>query len=106
MTKNFSIYLKSIHINSLKLYLNFLKKIFQKLNIISSVVYLPTKKRKITLIKSPHVNKTAREQFELNIYKISINITSLYYDPKFIRFLLLNKSKSIKITIKNKGKII
>nr|BBE28113.1 ribosomal protein S10 [Heterosigma akashiwo]BBE28152.1 ribosomal protein S10 [Heterosigma akashiwo] len=33
------------------------------------VVYLPTLKKKHTLLKSPHVNKTAREQFEVRIYK-------------------------------------
>lgn len=31
-------------------------------------LFLPTKKNKITVLSSPHVNKTAREQFEIKKY--------------------------------------
>ena len=37
---------------------------------------LPTNKRKYTVLKSPHVNKKAREQFELCSYKRLLDIHS------------------------------
>ena len=37
---------------------------------------LPTKKEKFTVLKSPHVNKKAREQFELCAYKRLMDIYS------------------------------
>jgi small subunit ribosomal protein S10 len=40
-------------------------------------VPLPTKIKKYTVLKSPHVNKDAREQFEMRIYKRLIDI----YEP-------------------------
>jgi small subunit ribosomal protein S10 len=37
---------------------------------------LPTKKRKYTVLKSPHVNKDSREQFEIRIHSRLIDIVS------------------------------
>ncbi|MEX0882752.1 MAG: 30S ribosomal protein S10 [Cyclobacteriaceae bacterium] len=37
---------------------------------------LPTKKEKFTVLKSPHVNKKAREQFQLCTYKRLVDIYS------------------------------
>ncbi|MAJ98411.1 MAG: 30S ribosomal protein S10 [Flavobacteriales bacterium] len=37
---------------------------------------LPTNKRKYTVLRSPHVNKKAREQFELCSYKRLLDIHS------------------------------
>lgn len=33
---------------------------------------LPTKKEKFTVLKSPHVNKKARDQYQLCTYKLSL----------------------------------
>ena len=44
--------------------------------VISGPIPLPTHKRIYTVIRSPHVNKKAREQFELNSYKRLIDIYS------------------------------
>ena len=44
--------------------------------VISGPVPLPTHKRIFTVLRSPHVNKKAREQFELNNYKRLIDIYS------------------------------
>ena len=35
---------------------------------------LPTKLHKYTIVRSPHVNKTSREQFEMRIHKRLIDI--------------------------------
>ena len=44
--------------------------------IISGPIPLPTHKRIYTVLRSPHVNKKAREQFELSSYKRLIDIYS------------------------------
>lgn len=58
-------------------YIDFMKKrqnmfTFQKtdLNILkTSIVPLPRKRNFFTVLRSPHVNKTARDQFEIRVYK-------------------------------------
>ena len=44
--------------------------------VISGPVRLPTHQRIYTVLRSPHVNKKSREQFELNAYKRLIDIYS------------------------------
>jgi small subunit ribosomal protein S10 len=44
--------------------------------VVSGPIPLPTHKRIYTVLKSPHVNKKAREQFELCSYKRLIDIYS------------------------------
>merc|ERR1712154_93976 len=62
-SKNF--YALSTFLNS---FLN--KKICNKLKLIIVKSSLQkTKKKKLTVLKSPHVNKKAQEQFELHTYK-------------------------------------
>ena len=96
---NFTIQLKSIDKKTLVFYTYFLKKIFNKTNINYSFTNLPIKKKRITLLKSPHVNKAAREQFELRSYKSIFAIKSnLPYE--FIKMLFKNKPQIISVSIK------
>ena len=44
--------------------------------IVSGPIPLPTHRRIYTVLKSPHVNKTAREQFQLCSYKRLMDIYS------------------------------
>jgi small subunit ribosomal protein S10 len=44
--------------------------------VVSGQIPLPTHKRIYTVLKSPHVNKKAREQFELCSYKRLLDIYS------------------------------
>ena len=44
--------------------------------VVSGPIPLPTHKRIYTVLRSPHVNKTAREQFELCAYKRLMDIYS------------------------------
>ncbi|WP_104721912.1 30S ribosomal protein S10 [Helicobacter mesocricetorum] len=37
---------------------------------------LPTKKRRYTVLKSPHINKDSREQFEIRVHARIIDIVS------------------------------
>ena len=95
--------IKSVHKTSLFLYLTYLKSFFNKLEIKYTITYLPTTCKRITLLKSPHVYKYAQEQFEIFLYKISIRIHCI--NLKALKFLNLNKPRSIKYkVIINKGK--
>jgi len=44
--------------------------------VVSGLIPLPTHKRIFTVLRSPHVNKTAREQFQLCSYKRMMDIYS------------------------------
>ena len=44
--------------------------------IVSGPIPLPTHKRIYTVLRSPHVNKTSREQFQLCAYKRLMDIYS------------------------------
>ena len=50
---------------------NFSVKIKKLFNLIGpcSVIKLPTKIKRFTLLSSPHVNKKSKEQFEIRTYK-------------------------------------
>ena len=63
------------------------------------MVKLPVKTKRFTVLRSPHVNKTAREQFELFTYKWVI-FTRL---PRKILEYYLDKQKTLR---KNPGVFI
>ena len=69
---------------------NFSQKLKNLLNLIGlcSIVKLPVKIQKFTLLSSPHVNKKSREQFEIKTYKrlIVINVKN-----KDVIFPLINQ---------------
>jgi small subunit ribosomal protein S10 len=44
--------------------------------VVSGPIPLPTQKKVFTVLRSPHVNKKAREQFQLNSYKRLLDIYS------------------------------
>ncbi|MEY5042534.1 MAG: hypothetical protein RLZZ414_2098 [Bacteroidota bacterium] len=44
--------------------------------VVSGPIPLPTNTRKFTVLRSPHVNKKAREQFEVSSYKRLMDIYS------------------------------
>jgi len=44
--------------------------------VVNGPIPLPTEKKKYTVLKSPHVNKKAREQFQLCSYKRLLDIYS------------------------------
>jgi ribosomal protein S10 len=94
----FKIIVKSIN-NRLFLYSNFLVNLFNRLDISFRFFSFPKRKKIITLLKSPHVNKKSREQFLLEKYKcvffIKFPIKAL-----FLKFLLINKPKFIKLILK------
>ena len=93
---NIILEITSSNLNSMK---NFHEILINKLNkskdirfSIVSELSKKRKKKKFTILKSPHVNKTAREQFETVDYTKTIKIYSYQY------LLLLFMIKRIKIS--------
>jgi len=100
MIKN--IYLKSSCIYTLKAYSSYLEQVFKHLSLNSSIFYLPRLSKKITLLKSPHVFKKAKEQFELREYKAVIKFEmNNCHTIENVKYALFNKPKCIKLKIKS-----
>jgi|TARA_B100000242_G_scaffold272899_1_gene226124 small subunit ribosomal protein S10 len=99
MNLKYQIKIKSLHKESVKLYINFLQKMLRKIKVNFSIIALPEKKNRVTLLKSPHVNKSAREQFEIRYYRTLLKIKS-DIDHKTLELLLINKPKSVTVSVK------
>jgi len=64
---------------------------------------MPTKFRRYTVIKSPHVNKSSREQFEIRIHSRIIDITSA--TPDTIDSLMkLDLAPEVDVEVRSMGK--
>lgn len=69
-------------------------------------INLPNKKNRISLLKSPHVNKKAFEQFELKTYKSIIvlknieNIFNSVLGQRILKSIFMNKPKNVKLFFK------
>lgn len=96
---NIIITFKSIEKN-FETYFFFIKILLKKLKIEHKTINLPKKKKLITLLKSPHVNKKALEHFEINKYKKILYLRLKNEKLNFYKFLILNKPKFIKINIR------
>ncbi len=99
MNLKYQIKIKSLHKESVKLYINFLQKMLRKIKVNFSIIALPEKKNRVTLLKSPHVNKSAREQFEIRYYRTLLKIKS-DIDHKTLELLLINKPKNVTVSVK------
>ena len=95
----YQIKIQSLNKQSALLYQIFLKKILDKTNVKYSIFNLPLKQKRITLLKSPHVNKAAREQFELRSYK-SVFLINSNLSYEFTKILFKNKPQIINVSVK------
>jgi len=101
MKKNhFNLSIKSFNPNSFYAYVKFIKCLLRKLDIDFTQINLPIKKKRITLLKSPFINKKAREQFEIKFYKSMIQIKG-ELDFFTLKTLLMNKSSTIQFKVKS-----
>ena len=91
--------IKSVDKN-IKYYCYFISKLLKNLNIKYNLINLPKKIKRITLLKSPHVNKKAMEHFEIRIYKVLIKISNPNINLKILKLLVLNKPKFIKLSLR------
>jgi ribosomal protein S10 len=95
---NFEI--KSLNKETLFHYKNFLVKLFNIQNIKTSYFFFPKKIKKLTILKSTHVYKKARDQFELIQYKFVLTVAVNTFNFKILNYILLNKPKLIKLKFK------
>lgn len=86
----------SSSIEFLQIYKKFLKKILYKLNLQYYIINSPQIKKIKTLLKSPHVNKRAKENFWLKISKFKIYLN---LDLKLIKIFRYNVPKNIHLKI-------
>ena len=70
-------------------------------NFLYSSINLPIDKKKITVLKSPHVNKKARDQFEVNISNCLVILKGLHFNLAIYQKLLEMESGEVltKLTI-------
>ena len=60
---------------------------------------LPSRKRRFTVLRSPHVNKKSREQFELTVHKRILDIVSPV-EQTMDALMKLNISAGVDVEIK------
>ena len=65
------------------------------------IIHLPTQRRLFTVLKSPFVNKKARDQYGLDTYKrlVVLEVTNLSIFSQFLK-VVSAKGVAFKITIK------
>lgn len=85
---------------SLSRYISLIEKTFQEFEIVYSRVNLPKRKQRVTLLKSPHVNKKAKEQFEIRIYKVVFFIRRQQFNSSIITQGLLNRPLNVDMSVK------
>lgn len=85
---------------SLSKYTSWIEKTFQEFEIVYSRVNLPKRKQRVTLLKSPHVNKKAKEQFEIRIHKVVFFIRRQQFNSSIITQGLLNRPFNVDMSVK------
>lgn len=75
MPFSFQISLKSFQPNSLQLSVQLIQKIlslFEQHHLTTTTFFLPTHRKRITVLRSPHIDKKSRDQFEVLTYACSL----------------------------------
>lgn len=98
----YSILLKSTNISILNNYIYFFKQLANKLNFPVTLVWKPTISTKITLLKSPHVNKKSKEHYGTKYFSCVIIVNNLLCTD-FLKKILKNKPSELvcKIIVTN-----
>ena len=99
--------IKSIDKPTLGLYRKLVEKFLVNLNIKNRTCILqsmPTTIKKITLLKSPHVNKKAWEQFQIKTYKMIVICKETKHAQSLLKILIINKPKNLKLSFYTNSK--
>lgn len=88
--------------------LNKIKKWNMKTFVIEKQIFIPKKRKRFTLLRSPHVDKKARDQFERVTYKrvfllkVALTDKTILHLYRFIKYVSgINAGASIEIKYKN-----
>ncbi len=95
--QKFHIKYKSTNKEILKHYQSFLSNILKQNKILFICFNIPTSKKRIILLKSPHVYKKAKEHFENRTFSFVLYLSTTI---KNLKYLFLNKPKAIRLLIK------
>jgi ribosomal protein S10 len=88
MLLNYYITIISKNKISIKIFFKVLNKVLQNFKNVKKCLKKKRKIKILTILKSPHVNKNAQEQFETRFYFSQINVR---YSPKNLQFLIFLK---------------
>jgi ribosomal protein S10 len=96
--------LQSVRLSSLQESQYSIKNLALKTECGYSSINLPIIKKKINVLKSPHVNKKARDQFEIKFYNRLLVVKSFHFSLNFWISLnrLFNEDTSVKLLFKSK----
>lgn len=83
-TKQIQIVLKSHHFDFLNNNIAILHQMFAD----SDIIRLPVKIKKWTVIRSPHVHKKSREQFEMRTYTVIFKIKQADFEISHLQNLI------------------
>ena len=87
--------------HSLMLYSDFLLLVFKKLKIENTNSGILIRKKRISLLKSPHVYKKSKEHFEINNFRICFCIKDFDKADFFIfKYILQNKPNSLTLKVR------
>lgn len=107
--KNYNIILQSKNQTSLYNFINFLNKyIYLNFNVLKKSSSKKKRKKVFTILKSPHVNKKAQEQFEIKTYSKQLQINStqaasfLVFLKKIKTYIYTDINIKLKVTKENK----
>ena len=90
--------IRSLSQESILVYKQFVISTLKKLRVSLTFSSMPKKLKRITLLKSPHVNKKAREQFQVTSYKAFFSLESSV-NLEILKYIMMNKPKTVKVTI-------
>jgi ribosomal protein S10 len=99
--KHYKITLKSKNKESLNKFIKFFKNNL-RIKQINKIYQKPKKKKLFTILKSPHINKSAQEQFKINFYSLNF----IFYVEKnnqiikLIKKIQLNSFTDVFIKVK------
>lgn len=82
--------------STLSLYKQFLIKFIKKKKIAFLLINSPRKYKKAIFLKSPHVNKKAKENFQLSIFQFKLLISANFF---FFKELRINVPKNIHLKL-------
>nr|AML60747.1 30S ribosomal protein S10 [Monodopsis sp. MarTras21] len=72
-------------------------------NLEFSSIDLPVERKKVTLLKSPHVNKKAKDQFETRLYNGLIVLRGYPFDDKILQLInsMISSDLLLKLSYKS-----
>lgn len=92
--------LKSFDLYYIQLATNFISSVCFHSNLITKrEIQIPSEVKKFTVLRSPHIDKSSREQFQKKIYKKIIQLNSINQSLAYFLIDILKNSEFIGIEL-------